>query len=162
MRRVRGMAVVLSLSTGLAACGSNQPAPAPAASSATPPPAPVVAVEPEARSVTGRPLVPMELPAAERAKFEANLKAAEEELAKNPGSADALIWVGRRQGYLWQYKKHMGRPFRIMMTGAPETEPVTGKLEAVEDDVVVLTDKSGTAVRLAFSGISEARIVLPW
>ncbi len=64
--------------------------------------------------------------------------------------------------YLWQYKKHIGRPFRIMMTGAPETEPVTGKLEAVEDDVVVLTDKSGTAVRLAFSGIIEARIVLPW
>jgi tetratricopeptide (TPR) repeat protein len=103
MRRVRGMAVVMSLSVGLTACGSNQPAPAPAASSATPAPAPTPA-EPEARSVTGRPLVPMELPAADRAKLEANLKAAEDELAKNPESADALIWVGRRQGYLWQYR----------------------------------------------------------
>lgn len=103
MRRVRGMAVVMSLSIGLAACGSNQPAPAPAASSATPAPAPAP-VEPEARSVTGRPLVPMELPAADRAKLEANLKAAEDELAKTPESADALIWVGRRQGYLWQYR----------------------------------------------------------
>ncbi|MCC6988315.1 MAG: tetratricopeptide repeat protein, partial [Acidobacteria bacterium] len=103
MRRVRGMAVVMSLSIGLAACGSNQPAPAPAASSATPAPAPAP-VEPEARSVTGRPLVPMELPAADRAKLEANLKAAEDELVKTPESADALIWVGRRQGYLWQYR----------------------------------------------------------
>lgn len=103
MRRVRGMAVVMSLSVGLAACGSNQPASAPAASEPAPAPAPA-AVEPEARSVTGRPLVPMELPAADRAKLEANLKAAEEELAKNPESADALIWVGRRQGYLWQYR----------------------------------------------------------
>ena len=52
----------------------------------------------------GRPLLPIELPAADRAKLEANLKAAEDELAKAPGSPDALIWVGRRQAYLWQYR----------------------------------------------------------
>jgi len=46
----------------------------------------------------------MELAAADRAKLEANLKAAEDELATSPGSADALVWVGRRQGYLWQYR----------------------------------------------------------
>ena len=55
-------------------------------------------------SVTGRPLVPMQLSAADRAKFEANLAAAEDALAASPASADALIWVGRRQGYLWQYR----------------------------------------------------------
>jgi tetratricopeptide (TPR) repeat protein len=103
MRRVRGMAVVMSLSMGLTACGSNQPAATPA-DTAPPAAAPAPAPEPEARSVTGRALVPMELPAADRAKLEANLKAAEDELAKNPESADALIWVGRRQGYLWQYR----------------------------------------------------------
>lgn len=102
MRQIRGIAVVIVLGAGLAACGSNEPAPAPAATAPAPAPAPVA--EPEARSVTGRALVPMELPAAEREKLEANLKAAEAELAKSPDSADALIWVGRRQGYLWQYR----------------------------------------------------------
>ncbi|MEZ5420458.1 MAG: tetratricopeptide repeat protein [Vicinamibacterales bacterium] len=96
MRRVRGLFVVLSLCVGLAACQSEAPVPAATAPAPTPEP------EPEARSVTGRALVPMEL--ANRAKLEADLAAAEAELAKNPGSADALIWVGRRQGYLWQYR----------------------------------------------------------
>jgi hypothetical protein len=50
--------------------GHAGPAPAPAAPAS------------QARSVTRRPLVPMELPAADRAKLEANLKAAEAELAK--------------------------------------------------------------------------------
>ncbi|MGE0812683.1 MAG: tetratricopeptide repeat protein [Vicinamibacterales bacterium] len=53
----------------------------------------------------GDPLVPMTLPEAERQRLEANLAAAEAELAKSPDSADALIWVGRRQAYLWQYRK---------------------------------------------------------
>jgi len=82
------------------ACGGGQPAtPAPAA---TAPAAAPAAPAPEAISVTGKPLVPMEL--SNRAELEANLRKAEEELAKAPDSADALIWVGRRQGYLWQYK----------------------------------------------------------
>jgi tetratricopeptide (TPR) repeat protein len=94
------MAAVAALSAGLAACGSSEPAPA----TTTPAAAPAAQPEAEATSVTGRPLVPMELPAADRAKLEANLQAAEAELAVNPESADALIWVGRRQGYLWQYR----------------------------------------------------------
>ncbi|HUU34168.1 MAG TPA: tetratricopeptide repeat protein, partial [Vicinamibacterales bacterium] len=100
MRRVRTMAAVAALSASLAACGPNDPAPAATTPAATPAAQP----DAEAYSVTGRPLVPMELPAADRAKLEANLQAAEEELAQNPESADALIWVGRRQGYLWQYR----------------------------------------------------------
>lgn len=100
MRRVRGVVAVLSVSVALAGCQSEAPAPAASTPAAAPAPAPEP--EPEARSVTGKALVPMEL--ANRAKLEADLKAAEDELAKNPGSADALIWVGRRQGYLWQYR----------------------------------------------------------
>lgn len=100
MRRVRGVVALVSLSLGLTACQSEAPAPAASAPAAAPAPAPEP--EPEARSVTGKALVPMEL--SNRAKLEADLKAAEADLAKNPGSADALIWVGRRQGYLWQYK----------------------------------------------------------
>lgn len=99
MRRVHGLAVVLSCTLALSACGSNEPAPV---ATPAPAPAPPPEPEPEARSVTGKALVPMEL--ANRAKLEADLTAAQDALAKSPDSADALIWVGRRQGYLWQYK----------------------------------------------------------
>jgi tetratricopeptide (TPR) repeat protein len=81
------------LATG---CGQSQPA-QPAAPVAEAP-----AAAPEAMSVTGKPLVPMEL--TNRAELEANLKKVEEDLAAAPDSPDALIWVGRRQGYLWRYK----------------------------------------------------------
>ena len=100
--QLRGFVCAACLCGSLMACSAPPPAEAPAA--VAPAPAPVAAPAPEAMSVTGKALVPMELPAADRAKFEANLKAAEDDLAKAPDSADALIWVGRRQGYLWQYK----------------------------------------------------------
>jgi tetratricopeptide (TPR) repeat protein len=59
---------------------------------------------PEAVSILGKPLYPMELPAETRAVLETNLGAAEAERAKSPTSEDALIWVGRRQAYLWRYR----------------------------------------------------------
>lgn len=101
MRAVIAMAVVCAG----AACGSNQPAATPAAT-ATPAAAPAAANAPqaEAESIGGKPLIPITLPEAERARLETNLKTAQDELAKSPDSADALIWVGRRQGYLWRYR----------------------------------------------------------
>ncbi len=98
--QLRGLVLVASMGGWMAACSSPEPA-APAAATT---PAPAPAPQPEAQSLMGRPLLPMELPAADRAKLEANLTAAEEALAKTPDSPDALIWVGRRQAYLWQYK----------------------------------------------------------
>ena len=101
--RVCELVIVAAASGWMAACGSPAPAPAPAA--ATPAPVAAPQPEPEARSlIAGRPLVPMELAAADRARLEVNLKTAEDELAKAPDSADALIWVGRRQAYLWHYR----------------------------------------------------------
>lgn len=95
----RALVAAVSLSVSLAACGSSS-SPAPAATA----PATEPAREPEARSIGGRPLFAMELPAEERQRLEANLAAAEADLAKNPLAADPLIWVGRRQGYLWRYR----------------------------------------------------------
>lgn len=40
-----------------------------------------------------------------RKVYETKLDEARAELAKNPGSADALIWVGRRVAYLGDYKE---------------------------------------------------------
>jgi tetratricopeptide (TPR) repeat protein len=59
---------------------------------------------PEATSLLGKPLYAVELPADERQRLEANLDAAEAAYAKDPGSEDAVIWVGRRQAYLWRYR----------------------------------------------------------
>jgi tetratricopeptide (TPR) repeat protein len=57
----------------------------------------------EAQSFLGSPLIrQMDFP--NRAQLESNLIAAQAELDANPGSADALIWLGRRQAYLWQYQ----------------------------------------------------------
>jgi tetratricopeptide (TPR) repeat protein len=57
---------------------------------------------PEATSLSGTPLFRIALP--DQQKLEANLAQAEKDLAANPGSADAIIWVGRRLGYLWRYQ----------------------------------------------------------
>ena len=58
---------------------------------------------PEATSLSGKPLYPIELP--NRPKLEADLAQAEKDLAAKPGDADAIIWVGRRHGYLWRYRE---------------------------------------------------------
>lgn len=58
--------------------------------------------KPEATSLSGKPLFRIALP--DQQKLEANLAEAEKELAANPKSADAIIWAGRRLGYLWRYQ----------------------------------------------------------
>ena len=58
--------------------------------------------KPEATSLAGKPLVRIALP--DQQKLEANLVEAEKELAAKPTDADAIIWVGRRLGYLWRYQ----------------------------------------------------------
>lgn len=57
---------------------------------------------PEATSLFGTPLVPMEL--SNREKLQADLAEAETNLAAKPEDADAIIWAGRRQAYLWRYQ----------------------------------------------------------
>jgi tetratricopeptide (TPR) repeat protein len=58
--------------------------------------------KPEATSLSGRPLVPpAEIP--NKPKLDADLAQAEKTLAANPKDPEAMIWVGRRLGYLWRY-----------------------------------------------------------
>ena len=58
--------------------------------------------KPEATSLAGKPLVPP-VPIANQQKLDADLAQAEKTLAANPKDAEAMIWVGRRLGYLWRY-----------------------------------------------------------
>lgn len=60
---------------------------------------------PEATSILGKPLYPIALSAETRRSLEANLAAAETEYAKNPMSEEAIVWLGRRQAYLWRYRE---------------------------------------------------------
>lgn len=62
----------------------------------------VLAQAPEATSLNGKPLMrPTALPNHE--KLEADLAQAEKDLAARPNDAEAMIWVGRRLGYLWRF-----------------------------------------------------------
>jgi tetratricopeptide (TPR) repeat protein len=62
----------------------------------------VSAQKPEATSLSGKPLmIPATIP--NQAKLEADLEQAQKVLAANPKDPEALIWVGRRYGYLWRY-----------------------------------------------------------
>lgn len=58
--------------------------------------------KPEATSLSGKPLlVPPTIP--NKQKLDADLAQAEKTLAANPTDAEAIIWVGRRLGYLWRF-----------------------------------------------------------
>jgi tetratricopeptide (TPR) repeat protein len=79
------------------ACSQPPAPPAEPAAPATP------ARTPEATSLSGQPLFPPET-IGNREKLDADLAAAEQALAAAPNDPEALIWVGRRQGYLWRYR----------------------------------------------------------
>jgi tetratricopeptide (TPR) repeat protein len=56
---------------------------------------------PELVSLLGRPLFAGP-PAANLAKLESDLAEAERRLSEHPDDPDAVVWVGRRLGYLWR------------------------------------------------------------
>ncbi len=60
------------------------------------------AQKPEATSLGGKPLT-IPVPVPNQQKLEADLAQAEKTLAANPKDAEAIIWVGRRLGYLWRF-----------------------------------------------------------
>jgi tetratricopeptide (TPR) repeat protein len=78
--------------------------------------------KPEAMSLAGKPLhVPATIP--NKQKLDADLAQAEKTLAANPKDAEAIIWVGRRLGYLWRYNDAIA-----MFTKGIELHPDNAKL----------------------------------
>lgn len=59
---------------------------------------------PEATSLLGKPLFPPAISVERRASLEKDLADAQAALARDPNSADAIIWVGRRTAYLGRYR----------------------------------------------------------
>lgn len=59
---------------------------------------------PEATSLSGEPLYPMELSDDRRAELEANLAEAQANYEEDPEDPENIIWLGRRLAYLWRYQ----------------------------------------------------------
>ena len=65
-------------------------------------PALALAQKPEATSLSGKAFfIPATI--ANQQKLQADLADAEKTLAANPKDPEAMIWVGRRLGYLWRF-----------------------------------------------------------
>lgn len=60
---------------------------------------------PEAASMLGKPLFAPAIAAERRAALEADLAAAQAAAERDPSSADAAIWLGRRTAYLGRYRE---------------------------------------------------------
>lgn len=60
--------------------------------------------EPEAISLSGQPLFPIELAAETEEKNEGNLAKAKADFDKDPDKQENIIWLGRRTAYLWRYR----------------------------------------------------------
>lgn len=95
---ISGAIVALVLAFGPVAC---TPAPSPPDPGPPPPPA----VRPEALSMSGRPLYRPPLPPERQARLQAQLDSAVESFRMRPNDPDALIWMGRRLGYLGHYRE---------------------------------------------------------
>jgi len=61
--------------------------------------------QPEATSLFGKPLTAPAVSETARARMEADLAAARATWERDRGSADALIWVGRRTAYLGRFRE---------------------------------------------------------
>jgi tetratricopeptide (TPR) repeat protein len=60
---------------------------------------------PEAISLLGQPLYPPALTPERRAELERELAGARADYERDPASADAILWVGRRLAYLGRYRE---------------------------------------------------------
>lgn len=60
---------------------------------------------PEATSLLGQPLYPLDLPSSDRARLEADLAAARRAFDAAPDDEQAIIWLGRRLAYLGRYRE---------------------------------------------------------
>lgn len=76
--------------------------------------------EPECCSLSGKPLYPVEYPQETDARYRSNLAAAEARYRQAPDDEDAIVWYGRRLGYLTRYRKAI-EVYTEGISGHPES-----------------------------------------
>ncbi len=92
---------LLSLVLVAACAACSQPTATPEPSAAAQPATPPTQRAPEATSLTGKPLFPPD-PIPNREELEKDLQEARS--VADTTTAEAMIWLGRRQAYLWRYQ----------------------------------------------------------
>lgn len=61
-----------------------------------------------------------------------------------------------------QYRKNVGRTLRVRFQDEEAEEIVVGDLIDADDETIELELPSGERIRLPYTGITQARIELPW
>jgi ribosome maturation factor RimP len=71
--------------------------------------------------------------------------------------------IDRPLRFRWQYKKHIGRKFRVALQNVPKEQILTGSLTSADDEGITLTSPNGdSANRILWPDIGEATVVSPW
>jgi ribosome maturation factor RimP len=63
---------------------------------------------------------------------------------------------------LRQYRKNVGRKFKVVYQQAGARVSVVGTLESVHEDMLTFQSSTGETIALGFSAIIESTVVLPW
>jgi tetratricopeptide (TPR) repeat protein len=79
--------------------------------------------EPEALSLFGQPLYPMNLDAEQRSELEDKLAKAQADFDEDPNNPENIVWLGRRLAYLWRYRDAID-----VFTKGIEMHPSTAEL----------------------------------
>lgn len=96
---------------------------------------------PEATSLLGKPLFAPAIPAERRAAMENDLAVAEAAFEKDPSSADAAIWLGRRTAYLGRYRDALA-----IFSAAIEKHPSDARMYRHRGHRYISVRRFGTAV----------------
>ncbi|GJQ21651.1 MAG: ribosome maturation factor RimP [Bacteroidia bacterium] len=70
--------------------------------------------------------------------------------------------VDRPLKFLRQYRKNIGRTFRVRFTRGADSQTITGTLTAVEGETLTFQPEQGEAIALPFETILESKEELPW
>lgn len=70
--------------------------------------------------------------------------------------------IDRPLKFLRQYRRNIGRTFRVRFTQGADSRTITGTLTAVEGEMLTFQPENGEAISLPFETILESKEELPW
>ncbi|MEP0823206.1 MAG: ribosome maturation factor RimP [Ignavibacterium sp.] len=70
--------------------------------------------------------------------------------------------IDRPLKFLRQYRRNIGRTFRVRFAQGADSRTITGTLTAVEGETLTFQPENGEAISLPFETILESKEELPW